>query len=126
MTRKGDEMTSVDLIGYIANDFEVKELKNEGHVLSLNVAVHHYQQTSFIPVVVWNRIAVNMGKYCQKGDKIGIVGYLKQDFYTSKDGKKHSRIVVVAISVEFLTPRDADDVFDEEWEECIEEKNIEE
>lgn len=56
-------------------------------------------ETSFFDITVWGKTAENLKPYFTKGTKIAVAGYLKQDRW-EKDGQKHSRISIVANSVE--------------------------
>jgi single-strand DNA-binding protein len=48
-------------------------------------------------------------KWCPKGRGIRVVGRLKQNVYTSGDGKRHSSISIIAEHVEFKPLRKNDE-----------------
>ena len=57
----------------------------------------------YIPVVVWEKQAENVAKYCFKGSKIGVSGKLIQSEYETQDGTKRRITKVQANHIEFLT-----------------------
>ncbi len=58
-------------------------------------------EVSYIDIVIWGKVAENLKPNLVKGKQICVKGYLKQDRW-EKEGKKQSRISVVAESVQFL------------------------
>lgn len=59
------------------------------------------QETSFFDVETWARLAEVCGENCSKGRGVRVVGRLKQDRWVGTDGKRYSKIKVVAEHVEF-------------------------
>lgn len=106
-------MNTVQLIGNIATEITLSQTKSEKNVAHFVIAINDYNETDFIPVTVWNNVALNLHQYCHKGSKIAIVGKLKQDSYMEGE-KKRSRIYVVARTIEFLTPKEKE-IVDDEW-----------
>lgn len=62
-------------------------------------------ETSFIDCVAFNNIGNALCKYAQKGDRIAVVGAIRQRKYIAKDGTNRSIFEVVADTVEFLQPK---------------------
>jgi single-strand DNA-binding protein len=59
------------------------------------------KEVSFFDVQTWSRLAdacYNLGK---KGRGVRVVGRLKEDRWSSSDGKPHSKVTIVAEHVEF-------------------------
>lgn len=100
-------MNSVQLIGNISNDLDVRYTPSGKCVVGFNLAVtnpFNREKTSFIPVEVWGKVAENTSNFCQKGSKVGVVGHIEVDTW-EKDGQKKFKTKVVASQVEFLTPK---------------------
>lgn len=69
------------------------------------------EAVTFVDVEAWAGTAELVVKYFEKGQGIYVEGRLHQDAWTDKEGQKHSRLKVVASSVQFTTPkRDGDQV----------------
>lgn len=98
-------MNNVNLIGRIANELKLIELK-DGCVVNFSIAVNRYikdkQETDFINCVCFNQLAKNLYNYQGKGSLIGVVGSLKQDTYTTDKGEKRSSLKVIANNIQFL------------------------
>lgn len=59
------------------------------------------QETSFFDVETWSRLAELCQENCTKGRGVRVVGRLKQDRWVGTDGKRYSKIKVVAEHIEF-------------------------
>lgn len=86
-------MNSVNLIGRVSTDIELKKTENGKSVVVFNLAVDRsYGENSkadFFPCVVWNEYADTMSKYLKKGQQIGVEGSLRMRSYDDKNGVKH-------------------------------------
>ena len=63
-------MNSICLVGNICNDLELKSTNSGKSVCSFNLAVRRpfaKDVTDFITIVVWNKQAENLVKFCGKG-----------------------------------------------------------
>ncbi len=60
------------------------------------------EDTSFIRVVVWGKMAEICGEYLTKGRSVLVEGRLKSRTWETPDGQKRSALDVVATSVQFL------------------------
>lgn len=78
--------------------------------LNISIAVNDgyggNQYTSYFDVVVWGKTAENIKPYLGKGKQLCINGRLRQDRWDGNDGAKHSRVVIVAETVQLLGGRD--------------------
>lgn len=102
-------MNQVVLIGRISNDLDLKWLPNSQHCkVNFNLAVNVIkkkdgsQDTDFIPVEVWNKLAENLVKFQSKGSKIAVHGRIAVDSYQDQQGNKKSFTKVIASEVEYL------------------------
>lgn len=98
-------MNSINLIGNITKDIDLRSTTSGKSVVELNIAVNGIRENEvvYIPVVVWEKQAENVAKYCSKGSKIGVSGKLIQNEYETQDGTKRRITKVQANHIEFLT-----------------------
>ena len=107
-------MNKVMLIGHMTKDIELNGLTSGKTVGRFGIAVNRkYEQngqkvTDFINVVVWEKLADNIAKFCKKGSKIAVVGEIQTRTYESNGEKKYA-FEVVANEVEFLSTKSEDD-----------------
>ena len=98
-------MNSVNIIGRVCNDVELRYTPSQMAVVKLNVAVDdgygEKKKTYFIPVTVFGKQAENCEKFVSKGKKIAVTGKIVTGSY-EKDGRKVYTTDVVADRVEFL------------------------
>ncbi len=59
------------------------------------------EETSFIIIETWGGLAEHCGTYLQKGQRVRIVGRLKQERWQNEDNQHRDRFVIVAEHVEF-------------------------
>lgn len=96
-------MNSINLIGNICNDVEMKQTNNGKAVVQFNLAVKRPRTkdvTDFIPVVVWEQSAEFLSRYAHKGSKIAVSGKLTSRQYEDKNGNKRTAYEVVCDTVE--------------------------
>jgi single-strand DNA-binding protein len=98
-------MNSVNIIGNITKDIELKYTQNNKAVVTVSIAVNEgfgdNQKTYFLDVQVWEKQAENLAKYCSKGSKIAVSGKLVQQTW-EYEGKKQSKVLIQANNVMFL------------------------
>jgi len=66
------------------------------------------QETLFIPVTAWGKLAETLSEYARKGHRIGVSGKLKLNSWTTQDGQKRQRIELALRRAVFLEPKKAD------------------
>ena len=99
-------MNSVNLIGNLCSDVELKELGEEKKVANFRVAVDRAGKEAgadFFRVTVWDRQADLCAQYLCKGRKVGIEGRLRSRSWEDA-GQKRSIVEIIANRVEFLSP----------------------
>ncbi len=70
-------MNSVNLIGRITSDLELKATTSGKSVVNFCIAVNKDKDnTYFIDCVAWNGTATNIAKFFKKGSQIGVNGML--------------------------------------------------
>ena len=107
-------LNRVLLMGNLTKDPEVRYTPSGTAVGDLRLAVNRRYRTAdgqdrdetcFVGIVVWGRQAETCGEYLHKGSPVLVEGRLQFEEW-EKDGKKNSRLRVVAERVQFLgSPR---------------------
>ena len=108
------DLNSVCLVGRLAADPVMRETRDGKSVADLRVAVANGDDdaTVWVDVTAWDKTADAVGRYCQKGSRVGITGRLTLDTWQDKEtGQSRTKLRVTANTVQFLTerPRDDDD-----------------
>ena len=101
----------VILVGNITRDVDVKFTQGGTAVCELDLAVNEREKknnewvdsvTYVNGVTLWGRMAEVAGEYLSKGSPILIEGRLKLDQWDDKDGRKRSKLKVVAEKMQML------------------------
>lgn len=89
-------------IGRTTKDIEIKKTSNGKEYAIFQLAITRpystQKETDFIPCQVWNKQAIVLQKYCQKGSQIAITGILQS--FKDKDNK--IQWIVQVSNYEFL------------------------
>jgi len=102
---------TVQLIGNVGNDPEIKNLDGGKKVANITMATNEVyykengdkvEQTEWHKVVAWGKTADIIEKYVIKGLQIGIEGKLTHRSYDDKNGEKRYITEVVANEVLLL------------------------
>jgi single-strand DNA-binding protein len=105
-------LNSVNIMGNLTRDPEMKYLPSGKAVCSLSIANNRVYtknsekvtEVSYFDVEVWGTAAENCAKYLTKGSGIIVEGRLRQDRW-EKDGKTQSRVRISANAVHFMPKR---------------------
>jgi single-strand DNA-binding protein len=110
-------MNSVNLIGNLTRDPELRTTPSGTSVASLRIAVNDRKPDSsgewvdvpyYFDVTVWGRKAENAAQYLAKGNKVAVSGKLTWREWEAQDGTKRQSVEVNAFDLDFLTPRNSD------------------
>ncbi|AKX33689.1 single-strand DNA-binding protein [Spiroplasma litorale] len=99
-------MNSVNLIGRITKDPELRTSKDNRAFVAFTLAVNEFsggkQYTQFVPCFAWEKTAENMSKYVKKGAQISIEGSInvRQE---NVNGQYNQSVFVRANRVQFLS-----------------------
>jgi single-strand DNA-binding protein len=111
-------MNSVVLIGRLTADPTTHAgEKHESATFRLAVPRPGSESADFVDIVSFDKLAATCGEYLTKGREVAVVGKLRLNEWTSKDGERRSKIQVVADAVQFLgasTKKAADPIDDEQ------------
>ncbi len=99
-------MNKVILIGRLTADPELRHTSNGHPVTNFTLAVDRKfsksDETDFIPVVTWRRLAEICKEYLHKGKLVAIEGQLQTRSYEDKDGNRRKAFEVVADEMQML------------------------
>lgn len=96
----------ITIQGRLTGDPEVNPTSNGSTRCNFRVAVNRRigkdtEKTSFIPVVVFGKEAINCGEYLSKGRSVMVSGEFEADEYEDREGNKRTGFSVVAQKVIF-------------------------
>jgi single-strand DNA-binding protein len=102
-------LNRVVLIGRLTKDPELRyTAENQTPVAKFTIAVDRtfkregQQEADFIPVVVFGKVAENVGRFMKKGRLVAVGGRIQTGSYTDQEGKKRYTTDVIADEVQFL------------------------
>ena len=102
-------MNLVVLSGRLSTEPSLKYLEGSGFAISkFNLAVQkeYYKndddKVEFFNIECWNNLAESFANNLDKGRKILVHGYLKQNIWSDENNKTHKNILIVAKRIEYL------------------------
>lgn len=105
-------MNTTIITGNLVKEPDYREFQNGGAVCALRIADSKKftgkdgqtrEETLFIDIRAYSRLATTCRQFLSKGSKVLVVGQLKQDEYTTKDGQKRTALFIAANQVDFLS-----------------------
>lgn len=107
-----DGLNRVMLIGNLGTDPEMRYTANGAAVTTFRIAVsrsfgggdggERREETEWLTVVTWNKLAELIGQHMHKGRKVYVEGRLQSRSWDGPDGQKRYRTEVVASQILFL------------------------
>ncbi len=105
-------MNKVFLLGRLVRDPEIKTTQSGKMVTSFTLAVDRFgggkDNTDFIAVVTWEKLAEACGNNLFKGQRAMVEGRLQIRSFEGKDGQKKWVTEIIAQAVEFLDRKRTD------------------
>lgn len=105
-------MNSVNLIGRLTKDVEMKYTPNGVALSTFTLAVNRpfknengEYDADFIRVQAWRKRAENVANYCKKGSQVAVTGRIQTSSFEGQDGKMVYMTEVAADSIGFLDTR---------------------
>ncbi len=105
-------LNKVMLIGNLTRDPEVRYTPKGSAVADLAIAVNRtytvdggerMEETTYVDVVVWAKLAELAGQYLSKGRRVFVEGRLQMDSWEDRQtGQKRTKLRVVAENIQFL------------------------
>ncbi|MEX0673179.1 MAG: single-stranded DNA-binding protein [Gaiellaceae bacterium] len=102
-------MNTVNLIGNLATDVELREVGEDKKVATFVLAVDRPGQdrgADFVRIATWDRQAEVCDQFLAKGKRVSVEGRLRSRSWEDTEGKRRSAVEVVANRVQFLSPRE--------------------
>ena len=113
-------MNKVFLIGNLTRDPELRETPSGVPMCRFAIAVQRpyssqdgERQVDFFECTAWRGTGESVARYTKKGKKVAVVGSIQLRNYEDNQGAKRTAVDIIAQDVEFLSPRDSGDSFDE-------------
>ncbi|WP_124058220.1 single-stranded DNA-binding protein [Vaginisenegalia massiliensis] len=85
-------MNQVFFVGRIVRPIELKLIGPQHRVVNNTLAVSRNRRdkegrmmTDFIPVIAWDHVADLLDRFCEKGQRIAVVGRMQSRTYTNHD-----------------------------------------
>lgn len=107
-------LNRVVLVGRLTRDPEMRITPSGVAITRFTLAVNRSfkdasgeQKADFINIVAFRKQAENVANYVKKGSLVGVDGRIQTGSYEGQDGKRVYTTDVVAESVQFLEPRNA-------------------
>jgi len=103
-------LNKVMVIGNLGKDPEMRFTANGSSVTTFSVAVSRQytvdgerrEETEWVRVVTWNKLAEQCNQFLQKGRKVYVEGRMQTRSWDGQDGQKRYTTEVVAQDVQFL------------------------
>jgi len=101
----------VVLMGNLTRDPEIKYMPSGTAVATFGLAVNRRytskdgerkEEVDFFDIETWSKTAELCSEYLNKGRSVLVEGRLKQDRWEDENGNKHSRLKIIAQTVQFL------------------------
>jgi len=112
-----NNLNSILIEGNLVKDPLLRSTQKGTQICTMRLASNRYykqdtgfeKEVSFFDVETWSRLAETCYAKGKKGRGVRVVGRLKEDRWNDSDGKKRSRIAIVAEHVEFRPEFKKDD-----------------
>ena len=94
--------------GFATCDPEVRTTKTQKKVATFSISIPHYSKSdepprvSFVDIEGWERVADDIELDIKKGQRVMVIGTLRQDRWETEAGKMNSRIKIVAQEIRLI------------------------
>ena len=99
-------INNVVITGRLTRDPQLKKLNTGIDLTNISIAVNEKYKNevdvSYFNCSAFGKLAEVLNEYFKKGDRINIVGKLKQNRWQDKDGKMKERIEIIIQQLEFV------------------------
>jgi single-strand DNA-binding protein len=104
-----NNLNSILIEGNLVKDPLVRTTPKGTAVCTFPLASNRYfkqdsgleKEVSYFNVESWGKLAESAGNLGHKGRGVRVVGRLKQERWTDRDGKNQSRVLIIAEHIEF-------------------------
>jgi single-strand DNA-binding protein len=104
----GASYNRVILVGNLTRDPEIRYTQNSKAVVKFTLAVNNprnKEETTFVDIVAWDRLAETCNTYLKKGATTLVEGRLVIRTYDDKDGNKRKATEIVIDNMQMLGSR---------------------
>ena len=116
-------MNKLILIGNLTRDPEMRVTKSGKTVCTFTIAVNNRQgEATFFRVNAWEKRAEICSKHLSKGKKVYVSGPVSVSTYQANNGETRASMDVLADEIEFLSPRDAEQEYQHQEREAIQQE----
>ena len=99
------------LIGRITKDIELRYTPSNKAIAEISLAVNNSKDdTTFIRLTAFDKLAELVSKYCKKGDLIGTQSIIKNHNWEDKNGNKHYDYSFIINKISFLTKANKEEI----------------
>ena len=96
-------MNNYTCVGRITKDIELRYTPSNKAIAEISLAVNNGKDdTTFIRLTAFDKLAELVSKYCKKGDLIGTQSIIKNYNWTDKNGNKHYEYSFIINKISFL------------------------
>jgi single-strand DNA-binding protein len=98
----------VTIEGNVCHNPTIKSTKTGKSICSFSMAVNHFSKNesdksvSFFDIDAWDKLAEICSEHISKGRRLIVIGTLKQNRWEDGDGKKQSKVRIIAKEIRFL------------------------
>ena len=104
-------INNLTIIGRLTRDPETHYTKGNKAVTLINIAVNNGKDdTTFIRLTAFDKLAELVSKYCKKGDLIGTQSIIKNHNWEDKNGNKHYDYSFIINKISFLTKANKEEI----------------
>ena len=104
-------MNSVQIMGRITKDLELRIVRNDLAVLSFSIAYNERRndrdEVNFFDITAFGRQAENISKFFKKGQRILLQGRLRHERFNDKEGNPRSKVSIILNEFDFVEPKDS-------------------
>lgn len=99
------------LIGRITKDIELKYTSSNKAIAEISLAVNNSKDdTTFIRLTAFDKLAELVSNYCKKGDLIGTQSIIKNHNWEDKEGIKHYEYSFIINKISFLAKANKEEI----------------
>lgn len=92
------------IVGRLVRNPELRYTSSNKAVTKITIACNNTKDdTTFLDITIFGKIAETTNEYCQKGDILGIEYIVKNYNWEDEEGKRHFTYNFVANRVEFIS-----------------------
>ena len=92
------------IVGRLVRNPELRYTSSNKAVTKIDLAIQNGKDdTTFVPITLFEKMAETTNRYCQKGDILGIEYIVKNHNWEDTKGNKHYDYTFMANRVEFIS-----------------------